>query len=195
MDVVDILPGDVQDATLQATKDNGLLVDFTLGPNQGAGVPTPADDNGLLWDLASFNVTMPNGSFSGVLPGWGTGSFVSASVGLVTSTVNETVTTYYFQNLETTHALVSTLQSESLQDLTPEVGSDGTVSFAASANNQTGNWTLFAYYLVHSEFRECASPDEVNATVPQSPITNYVQNGSWVVSSTSSSIASFYALC
>ena len=34
---------------------------------------------------------------------------------------------------------------------------------------------------MHSEFRECASPDEVNATVPQSPVTNYVQNGSWAV--------------
>ena len=30
--------GDVQDTALQATKDNGLIVDFTLGPNQGAGV-------------------------------------------------------------------------------------------------------------------------------------------------------------
>ena len=32
------ISGDVQDTALQATKDNGLIVDFTLGPNQGAGV-------------------------------------------------------------------------------------------------------------------------------------------------------------
>ena len=171
----------VQETALQASKDNNLIVDFTLGPNQGAGVPSPVDGNGLLWDLASFNTTLSNGSFTGVLPGWGTGTFVSASVGLVTSIVNQSVTQYTYGSPSTEYVLVSTLSNSSLQDLTYQVQPEGTLTFRAPSGARTGNWTLFAYYLVHSEFREAASPAELVATVPQSPVTSYVQNGSWVV--------------
>ena len=116
-----------------------------------------------------------------MLPGWVTGPFISASVGLVTSTINESVINYYYRSPENDYALVSTLDNSTLQDLTPQVGSDGSVEFTAPTNGQTGNWTIFAYYLVHSEFRECVSPRDVNTTFPQSPVTDYVQNGSWVV--------------
>ena len=156
-------------------------MDFTLGPNQGAGLPAPADSDGLLYDLAAFNVTITNGSFNDVLPGWGTGPLVSASTGLVTKTANETITTIQFGSPSTSYAIVSTLQKDSLQDLTEQVQEDGTLSFQVPPLNQSGNYTLFAYYLVHSNFREAASPAELDSIVHQSPVTNYVQNGSWVV--------------
>jgi hypothetical protein len=36
---------------LQAHAESGLVMDFTLGPNQGQGVPAEWDDQGLQWDL------------------------------------------------------------------------------------------------------------------------------------------------
>ncbi len=62
-------------AFAQAHKDNGLIMDFAIGPNQGTGVPAPEGSDGLSWDLVAFNVSVPTGgSFDGVLPGWGTGT-------------------------------------------------------------------------------------------------------------------------
>lgn len=36
---------------LRAHADNGLLMDFALGPGMGHGVPASPDDEGLQWDL------------------------------------------------------------------------------------------------------------------------------------------------
>lgn len=69
---------DLTDVALKATKENGLIMDFALGPNQGAGVPAKPDDEGIMWYLNPFNVSVPiGGSFNDVLPGWGSGKFVS----------------------------------------------------------------------------------------------------------------------
>lgn len=38
---------------LEAHKDRGLAMDFSLGPNQGQGVPAEPNDDGLQWDLVS----------------------------------------------------------------------------------------------------------------------------------------------
>lgn len=38
---------------LQAHRDNGMVMDFAIGPNQGQGVPAEPDDEGLQWDLVS----------------------------------------------------------------------------------------------------------------------------------------------
>jgi hypothetical protein len=40
-------------AALEAHDDNGLFMDFPIGPNQGQGVPADIDDDGLQWDLVS----------------------------------------------------------------------------------------------------------------------------------------------
>jgi hypothetical protein len=41
---------ELQDAALQATKDNGMIMDFAMGPNQGAGVPVESNDElGIMW--------------------------------------------------------------------------------------------------------------------------------------------------
>ncbi|KAH8886246.1 hypothetical protein GQ53DRAFT_750777 [Thozetella sp. PMI_491] len=53
-------------------------MDFAMGPNQGQGVPTRADDEGLQLDLIPFTEPIPaNGTFEGVLLGWGTGELVA----------------------------------------------------------------------------------------------------------------------
>jgi len=38
-------------AVLTAHEENGLVMDFSLGPNQGQGVPASPDNPGLQWDL------------------------------------------------------------------------------------------------------------------------------------------------
>lgn len=38
-------------AALEAHEKNGLRMDFSLGPNQGQGVPASPNDEGLQWDL------------------------------------------------------------------------------------------------------------------------------------------------
>lgn len=38
-------------AALTAHEQNGLVMDFSLGPNQGQGVPASPDNPGLQWDL------------------------------------------------------------------------------------------------------------------------------------------------
>ena len=40
-------------SALEAHKENGLTMDFALGPNQGQGVPADPNDEGLQWDLVS----------------------------------------------------------------------------------------------------------------------------------------------
>lgn len=67
----------LQDAALSAAKNLGMLMDFSLGPNQGAGVPAERDDEGVMWYLNPFNVSVPlGGTFNATLPGWGSGEFV-----------------------------------------------------------------------------------------------------------------------
>lgn len=137
-----------------------------MGPNQGAGVPAPYDDDGLLWDLAAFNQTVAIGSsFNSTIPGWGTGSLVAAVTGVVTNST------------DSTH---KTLAESSLVDVTDLVSSSGQLQVQFNNTDGVEN-DVFAYYLIHSEYREVQSPGDVPAAVPQSPVTTYAQNGSWVV--------------
>lgn len=164
--------GELQDAALQATKDNNLRIDLALGPNQGAGVPAPLDADGLQWDLQPFNVTVPiGGHFNDVLPGWGTGSLVSASIGLVKSSAN------------VSSVMTHTLASESLQEVTERAAHDGRLTITFPSNAAGERYMIFAYYLVHTQSREQQTPELVisGKGVEQSPVTTFVQNGSWVV--------------
>lgn len=44
---------DLFTSALEAHKEAGLAMDFSLGPNQGQGIPAHPDDEGLQWDLVS----------------------------------------------------------------------------------------------------------------------------------------------
>lgn len=43
-------------SALEAHKEAGLVMDFSLGPNQGQGIPAHPDDEGLQWDLVITQV-------------------------------------------------------------------------------------------------------------------------------------------
>lgn len=177
---------ELQDTCLQAAKEQGLVMDFALGPNQGSGVPAHQDDEGIMWDLIPFNISVPlGGSFNGTLPGWGEvpgGQFVSASTALITqrqaanySASPSWVGPVYYNGSQLTVA------SSSLQDITREVDSNGHVSMSFPFNTSGIEYQIFAFYQNHSTYHEQAPPWYVNTTVPQSPITSFVQNGSWLV--------------
>ena len=174
---------ELMDVALRATKENGLIMDFTNGPNQGAGVPAKADDEGLMWNLIPFNVSVPvGGTFNGVLPGWGTGEFVSASTGLVTSSKNQTLEAlpawqgpYEYQGTR------QTLAASSLEDVTNRVDVNGHLSMRFPSNSSGLHYEVFAYYQNHSTYMEQASPLFVNTTVQQSPVETFVQDGSRLV--------------
>lgn len=157
-------------------------MDFALGPNQGAGVPAIYDDEGIMWDLIPFNTSIPvSSSFDGILPGWGTGTFVSASTALVISSSNITLTAQpAWLGPYSYNGTLNTLAASSLQDVTRQVSSDGHVTLNFNNDEQGLEYRLFAYYQNHSTYQEQASPKYVQTVVPQSPVTSFVENGSWV---------------
>ncbi|KAL5388557.1 hypothetical protein PMIN02_007683 [Paraphaeosphaeria minitans] len=66
-------------AFVNAHRENDLIMDFAMGPNQGTGVPAPIEEDGLMWDISAYNITVPiGGNFDGVLPGWGLGKLQAA---------------------------------------------------------------------------------------------------------------------
>lgn len=147
-----------------------MLVDLTIGPNQGAGIPASYNDDGLLWDLAGYNLTVAQGTtYSDTLPGWGgshnNDTLVAATTGLVID-----------QN-----ATQITLSAGSLSDITSNVDSSGKLTYKFSDTAEGSDYVLFAFYLIHPETREVNASTESIAAVPQSPIENWTQNGSWVV--------------
>jgi hypothetical protein len=165
----------------QAHKDNGLIMDAALGPNQGAGAPAEVDSDGLLWDLVCNSTTITGGSFNGTLPGWGRGTLQAAVLGRVVSSVNTTGLAPGLFGVSPSAAgyrIQNTLATDSLQDVTAQVGSDGAVSLPVD-QSQAGNWTLFGFYLTHSELREQESPLLLKG--PQSVPRTLPQNGSWIV--------------
>ncbi|KIW43060.1 uncharacterized protein PV06_04207 [Exophiala oligosperma] len=178
-------------AFAQAHKDNDLIMDFAIGPNQGTGVPAPEGSDGLAWDLVAFNVSTPapGGSFNGTLPGWGTGTLQAAITGLAIKTeyLTNTLEPSLPGDLPMNRTQI-TLSEESLRDITNMVDEDGHVSVtfdAADANTTVGgggggggvNNTIFAIYLIHSDYRAQDGPDDLGG--PQTPAKSFVQNGSW----------------
>ena len=160
------------DTVLSTAQDEGLVVDMSLGPNQGAGVPAPSESDGLLFDLDYYEVAVPiGGTFNGVLPGWGSEALVSASTGLVTNATTNSG-----------GGTTTVLSESSLNDITKSVDLNGnvTISFPSKQPGGIEN-RVFAYYLKHSHYPEVQSQATVAAAVPQSPITTWQQNGSWVV--------------
>lgn len=160
------------DVVLSTAQDEGLVVDMALGASQGAGVPAPYESDGLQFDLDYYELAVPiGGSFDRVLPGWNSGPLVSASTGLVLNTA-----------ATTGGGTTTTLSESSLNDITNLVDSNGNVkiSFPSSQPGGIEN-RIFAYYLKHSHYPEVQSQATVVTAVPQSPITTWQQNGSWVV--------------
>jgi hypothetical protein len=172
-------------AFVQAHKDNDLIMDFAMGPNQGTGVPAPIDGEGLMWDLSAFNVTVPiGGSFDGVLPGWGLGELQAAVSGTIVAIENIT-SNDPSGGLPGDRALNRTqyvLSAESLTDVTGNVNSSGHLSLdfsSASPSATAQNHIIFAVYVYKSHYRAQQGPLEMKG--PQTAPQSYINNGSWAV--------------
>ncbi|KAI7530956.1 hypothetical protein KC331_g14398 [Hortaea werneckii] len=165
---------------LRAIKDVGGIMDLMIGPFNGGGVPAPYDDPGVMWDLLSYNISVPIGeNFSGQLPGWGSGELVAATTGLVTEqqSVNLSASPsyngpYYYDGTR------YTMSEKSLRDVTNRVYPNGTLTLDLASDVSGIEHQVFAFYQVRSRFYQFPPPEKL-ATVPQSPITSFVQNGSW----------------
>lgn len=168
--------------TLKECKAKDLVLDFAIGPNQGNGVPAKPETDGLMMDLVPFNTSFPlTGAFSGQIPGWGAGEFVSASVALVVQVAPANLSAspgflgpvYY-------NGTNYTLDASSLRDITSKVTPEGQIDLQLPQSETGLEYRLFAFYQKFSGYRAQASPAELSKeSVPQSPVTSYVQNGSW----------------
>ncbi|KAL4951765.1 hypothetical protein BDW69DRAFT_186077 [Aspergillus filifer] len=135
---------------MTAARDAGMVFDFALGANQGQGVPSIPGDEGLQWDLAPFNTTITNGTYTGQIPGWGTGELIgltSAEVlssSIITNPASETFST------PSTNSTRLMLRSSSLTDHTDQVDDDGTVNLYFNSTSTMAStkpeYRLFAYY-------------------------------------------------
>ncbi|EPE06415.1 secreted protein [Ophiostoma piceae UAMH 11346] len=73
-------------AALEAHQEHGMIMDFALGPMAGNGVPASVADEGLQWDLYPAYTAVPaNGSYEGLVPGWGSGKLIALVSALVLS--------------------------------------------------------------------------------------------------------------
>ncbi|KAL9068938.1 MAG: hypothetical protein Q9157_006341 [Trypethelium eluteriae] len=170
----------VFDVVAQAHKDNGMIMDFAMGPNQGQGVPADPDNDGLMWDINAYNVSIPIGdSFNGTIPGWGNGVLQAVVTGLVTSEVNASGVAPSLPNDLAANRLQKTLANSTLQDITNMVEADGSLSIQFPADKEGIEYNLFAIYLVREQERTAADP--VTLKGPQTPAQDFVHNGSWTV--------------
>jgi len=146
----------------QATKDNGLIMDFAMGPSQGQGVPAPYNDDGKAWDLKVIQTKVPsNTSFNSVLDGWGTGPL--EAVVLAGSPIGGDK---------------KTVAASTLVDVTRDVTEDGQLNLTVPLSDAY-DYTLFSAYLIHSHWQAQDSPLLMEG--PQTAPESWVQNGSWAV--------------
>ncbi|KAI1275503.1 hypothetical protein F5Y07DRAFT_170671 [Xylaria sp. FL0933] len=167
-------------AALNTTANNGLVFDFALGPNQGAGVPSKVATPGLAMELVYGNVTVAGGdTFSGPVPAanvnfntltdlgfmndpelWGQDELIAVVAGQVLR-----------EQLLSEPFYVSVLNESSLLDLTNLTTGDGELIWTAPGSNNA-TWVLFGIYERFTNQRSCVSV--LNATTA-------LGNGSWIV--------------
>ncbi|KAL2843379.1 hypothetical protein BJY01DRAFT_264273 [Aspergillus pseudoustus] len=158
------------EAALEAHRDAGMVMDFSIGPNQGQGVPAAPDDEGLQWDLVPFSVSVPaNGSFDGIIPGWGTGdllALISAEV------LNRTDSSTSSSIAGVPHTRL-VLKQSSLADRTAEVSGSGHLSVTYAPSFRQRTYWLFAFYqrLTHSQ----------NLIFSSNRTDAVVENGAYIV--------------
>ncbi|KAI0839450.1 hypothetical protein F5Y06DRAFT_303174 [Hypoxylon sp. FL0890] len=165
---------EVLKAALEAHKDNDLVMDFSMGPQSGQGVPAEPDNPGLAWDLVSYNATILNGSYSGQLPGWERGDLVSVVTLAVLNATNKTDIMggpfgYYTQR-DYTKYLIS---AQSLTEVTDSVQQDGSIEVTISPVEGALYYLLYASYAQRSYARACVA----SSSDPK----NILQNGSFAV--------------
>ncbi|KAI3611660.1 secreted protein [Moniliophthora roreri] len=147
---------------IQAAKEHNLTIDFTLGPNQGAGVPVEPDDvdkEGMLTELVfGSHFLQPGESFDGQLPAPVVLPYV-ANDGVIRSA---NTTQKFFVGVigaqladgANTSAPRVSLDFNTVVDLTDAVqrtGETGTLSWVPSGN---GTNVVLAFYYRRNGFPE-----------------------------------------
>ncbi|KAI9687503.1 MAG: hypothetical protein M1822_002113 [Bathelium mastoideum] len=168
------------DAIAQAHQDNGMIMDFAMGPNQGQGVPADPDNDGLMWDINAYNVSIPvGGSFNNTIPGWKNGVLQAVVTGLVISEVNASGVAPSLPNDLAASRVQKTLANNTLHDVTDMVDANGHLSLQFPTDPEGIEYNLFAIYLVREQERTEADPATLEG--PQTQAQSLVQNGSWTV--------------
>ncbi|KAL1386723.1 hypothetical protein HDK64DRAFT_142888 [Phyllosticta capitalensis] len=167
---------------LKATKENGLLMDFAQGANQGQGAPAVPASEGLAFELTYSNVTVEAGeTFSGVLPLSRQpdnllGSFMHGleefgdQTLLVAQAVRVAKASQVSAGGDEFAVTFPAQEIAEIIDVTSSVGADRSLDWTAPAGNST--WRIFAWYERYANQRSCS---------PGLNATDYVGNGSWTV--------------
>ncbi|KAK7452589.1 hypothetical protein CaCOL14_004502 [Colletotrichum acutatum] len=162
-------------AAMQAAADNGLLFDFSIGANQGQGVPSETESVGLALELAYVNITVaPGNAFNGTLPL--STQPASPSLHLFMHPCEE----FGQQNLSfvlaveeapVSNASSSTVNLGRVVDVTATVDlTTRSISWMTPKDSQS-TWRIMAWYTRYTNQRSIdAAPDAAT----------WVQNGSWV---------------
>ena len=170
-------------AALNRTAERGLVFDFAVGPNTGAGVPAIPGTEGLAMELVYGVKTVKPGDSAGVLPapmlefnhrpldGWvhEPENFGSSEVVAV---VAAQVRSRNKGRSRDTEQVV--LIPESVIDVTNSTA-NGTLHWSAPAGatrNGTQDWVVIAFYQRYTNDRTCSV--DANAR-------GWIGNGSWTV--------------
>lgn len=171
-------------AALNSTAAHGLVFDFALGPNQGAGVPAVPESEGLAMELVYGAATVSTGRKLDRLPVpelhfnyeplqgfinapelWGGNELVAVVAAEVVS--RET------RNARGRAGELVVLNEASVVDLT-NLTARGRVDWTPPSIKTTGNgtWVVMAFYQRYTNERSCVSV--ANAST-------WMGNGSWIV--------------
>lgn len=95
-----------------------------------------------------FSVNIPrNGSFEGILPGWGTGKFIGLVSALILNQVNVSLPPSVIPgNPSQPYYLRLIAQESSLTDLTDQVSTQGYISISLPPTSLNNYYQLFIYY-------------------------------------------------
>ncbi|KAL2292175.1 hypothetical protein FJTKL_10817 [Diaporthe vaccinii] len=162
-------------SALEAHKEAGLVIDFSLGPNQGQGIPAHPDDEGLQWDLVLTSLTIAQGGVSNeTIPGWLSGELVTAVSAIVISRMNVSYNVTGVLGVTTVTYEDIVLQNGSLTDITSMISEDGRISLDAPEALPDGHeQELFFFYQKLSHNQNVHFASNSTATI--------WDNGSYVV--------------
>ncbi|KAJ2987274.1 hypothetical protein NUW58_g4599 [Xylaria curta] len=163
-------------AVMKAAAEHKVQLDFSVGGNQGQGVPSEPEEVGLALELAYVNVSIPASQFfNGTLP-------------LSTQPTNPELYFMYAleefgqQNLSIVLGMEVLAQSDSSSgtvaigrviDLSDKVDRNTrSITWAAPSSDEGNTWRLAAWYERYTNQRSISGG--------QDPL-NFVQNGSWIV--------------
>uniref|UniRef100_A0A0W0ETP4 Secreted protein n=2 Tax=Moniliophthora roreri TaxID=221103 RepID=A0A0W0ETP4_MONRR len=150
---------------IQAAKQHNLTIDFTLGPNQGAGVPVKPDEvdqEGMLTELVfGSHFLQPGQSFDGPLPPptvpcvsiYGSGQTCTANI---TQNFLVAVVGAQLAKGASTSARRVSLDFSTVVDLTDEVQGSGNMSSISWTPSGNGTNVILAFYYRRNGYQEAA---------------------------------------